>query len=330
MARRKRNSDPVHGLLVVDKEPGFTSHDVVALARRALGTQAVGHTGTLDPSATGLLILVVGEATKLSRYLSAEKKSYEAIFRLGSETDTLDADGQIIATQSVPEVDTQQVQKACNRFLGFHKQKVPIVSAVRVQGKRLHEIHRKQKEEQKKGTEGALSENIVEAPSRQVELKEVRVLDVDKVDIRIRLKTGSGFYVRSFCRDLAHKLHTIGHVTQLRRTSLGSFAEKQAHPMQILIPNSDEGDREGKKQLVRSHLISMAEALQTFPCITLDAKGSEDAFHGRAIHEQHILHWHREKEDTDTLIGLIGETGKALALARQEGELLHVVRGFRM
>lgn len=244
-----------HGVLVVDKPPGMTSHDVVARARRALRTRAVGHAGTLDPAATGVLVVAVGEATKLVPWLTAADKSYTATIRLGLATDSLDADGAIVASETPPTLDRETVQRAADAFLGPHRQQAPAVSAIKVDGVRLHARARRGE--------------VVEPPFRDVELLSVAVDAVDGADVRLSLRCGKGFYVRSFARDLAARLGTLGHLTALRRTASGRFELADACRLE---------------DVARERLLPLVEATaRVLPTLEIDSERATDARCGRRL-----------------------------------------------
>jgi tRNA pseudouridine55 synthase len=261
-----------HGVLVVDKPQGPTSHDVVSRVRRALGTRAVGHAGTLDPMATGVLVVLVGEAAKLSAYLTADDKRYDATVRLGSETHTLDADGEETATAPVPPVTVADVARALASFLGETQQVAPVVSAIKRDGEALHKRARRGED--------------VQAPVRAVVLHEAEVLGVDvsdgaatapaRVDLRLRLHVGKGFYVRSLARDLARRLGTVGHLSALRRTASGRFVLGPGATMPTvdgaLLEAAARGDGEARDQ-VRAALVPLTRACDALPNVTLTEAG---------------------------------------------------------
>lgn len=244
-----------HGVLVVDKPAGMTSHDVVSRVRRALRTRAVGHAGTLDPSATGVLVVAVGEATKLVPWLTASDKAYEATMRLGIDTDSLDADGEVVARETPPLIDQETAQHAADGFLGAHRQQAPVVSAIKVDGVRLHARARRGE--------------VVEAPFRDVELRTVAIHAVEGASIRFSLECGKGFYVRSFARDLAARLGTLGHLTSLRRTGSGRF---------------DLHDACALTEVSRWHLLPLVSAAaRVLPLVEIDETVAEDARCGRRL-----------------------------------------------
>ena len=202
MSRKKAK---YHGVVYVDKPAGMSSHDVVNRLRRRVGQRRVGHAGTLDPMATGVLIILLGEATKLVPYIMAARKSYHATIRLGADTTTLDREGDVRDRMPVPTLTHAQVVEVAQRFCPSYEQTPPGVSALKVDGVRAYKLARA-------GEEPKL------AP-RQVALEQVRVLDVRENEIELELDCGKGFYVRSFARDLAQALGTLGHLNALRRTT---------------------------------------------------------------------------------------------------------------
>jgi len=213
MARRRPSR--VHGLLVVDKPPATTSHDVVAMARRALNERRIGHAGTLDPDATGVLLLGVGNATRLLRFLTVLPKVYETEIVLGVSTDTLDDSGQVVGTYEMEPRSLDEMKLAAARLTGHLDQIPPMVSAVKVDGKRLHELARE-------GIE-------VERKPRPVV---VHSFDIDPTDDdqvwKATIVCGSGTYIRVLAADLGEALGGGAHIRQLRRTRSGSFGVDEA------------------------------------------------------------------------------------------------------
>ncbi len=217
-------SDPT-GFAIVDKEADWTSHDVVARARKVLNTRKVGHSGTLDPSATGVLILGVGRGTKLLRFITELPKTYVATFRLGEETTTLDADGEITATHDMGPISLAQVQQAAEAFVGDIEQIPPMVSAIKIDGKRLHELARE-------GIEVERKPRPVTVYSLEIAATEV------PTDFEMTVQCSSGTYVRTLASDIGAALGGGAHVRLLRRTAIGTFTEAVAQPLEevTLIP----------------------------------------------------------------------------------------------
>ena len=217
-------SAPPTGLVVVDKDPGMTSHDVVARVRRLAGTRKVGHAGTLDPMATGVLVLGVGRATRLLGHLALGDKDYAATVRLGASTTTDDAEGELLTTTSADALDPAQVRSALAEQVGDVDQVPSAVSAVKVDGKRAYARVR-------------AGEDVVLAP-RRVRISSLEVDDLrrgpDVVDLDVRVTCSSGTYVRAIARDLGARLGVGGHLTALRRTRVGPFTLDRARTLDRL------------------------------------------------------------------------------------------------
>jgi tRNA pseudouridine55 synthase len=209
------------GALLVDKPEGPTSHDVVSWARRCLSVRRVGHTGTLDPFASGLLVLVVGAATRLSEYLSTLPKKYEARARLGISTDTHDAEGSILCVHDSGVRPTQdQIEMELATFKGHGQQVPPQFSAKKVRGERMY----------KRARRG----DIVQLAPVDVEILEIRMTDYAPPEIGFTLTCSSGTYVRAIARDLGDRLGVGAHLTALRRTAVGTFSVDRAVPGHVL------------------------------------------------------------------------------------------------
>jgi tRNA pseudouridine55 synthase len=216
------------GIVVIDKEAGWTSHDVVAKARGVLGTRKVGHSGTLDPDATGVLVLGVGRATRLLRFLTLLSKGYVGRIVLGSETTTLDASGEVTAVHDMSAVTLDQVREAARHFVGDIEQVPPMVSAVKVDGRRLYEIAREGGE--------------VERRARPVTVARFDVTPADQPGMYDAIvECSSGTYVRTLAADLGAALGGGAHLRDLRRTAVGSFTLADAHPLEapVLLPMSE-------------------------------------------------------------------------------------------
>jgi len=201
------------GILLVYKEKGLTSFDLVNQIKRSLKLEKVGHTGTLDPNAEGLMLVLFNKTTKANQFLVHDTKEYVASLHLGLRTDTKDIWGVVLEEAPVQMPSKDEILNVLNSFVGVQKQEVPKVSAVRVNGKRLHEYHRE-------GIE-------VIQPIRDIEILECELLDINE-DITFRVVCGSGTYIRTLCEDIALKLNTIGCMSQLTRTKVGHFELKDA------------------------------------------------------------------------------------------------------
>lgn len=219
-----RNSGP-DGLVVVDKAAGWTSHDVVAKSRGLLGTRKVGHSGTLDPDATGVLLLGVGRVTRLLKFLTALPKTYTCDIVLGVETTTLDASGEVTAEHDMTSVTFVDIEAASRALTGDILQVPPMVSAVKVDGKRLHSLARQ-------GIE-------VEREPRPVTIHRFDVAPTaDPLVVRAEVECSSGTYVRTLAADLGSALGGGAHLRDLRRTAIGSFGVAEAAPLESVGPES--------------------------------------------------------------------------------------------
>jgi tRNA pseudouridine55 synthase len=211
------------GVLVVDKPAGMTSHDVVARIRRIAGTRRVGHTGTLDPSATGVLVVCIGRATRLVTALQAGTKTYAAVARLGVTTSSDDLDGEVLGTTSAAALDESTVCGALSAFHGAIDQVPPMVSAIRVDGERLHERARRGE--------------VVERPPRRVVIESIvldRFTPGEAAEVAFLVACSAGTYVRSIARDLGERLGVGGTLASLRRVANGPFTEMEAVTLDAL------------------------------------------------------------------------------------------------
>ena len=241
----------VEGLLLVDKPAGITSHDVVDSVRRTLATRKVGHAGTLDPMATGLLLIGVGRATRLLRFLGDLAKTYEGTLRLGVETDTLDADGDVIRDASV-DVTKEHVADAMRSLVGESFQRPPAYSAVKVGGRKLYEAAR--------------AGEHLEAEPRAIRVDAFDLLSFDLPDVTFRVICSGGTYVRVLAADVGGAVSTGAHLTALRRTAIGPYRAEDA-----VLPEA-----------VREPL-PIEAAVGHLPRLDLEADEAEAASHGRPL-----------------------------------------------
>ena len=244
------------GFLLVDKESGFTSHDVVALARKKMATKKIGHAGTLDPMATGLLVLGVGIGTKLLSFIVDGVKSYEATIRLGASTSTDDKEGEIIESYNTSEISDAEILGALDSFRGKIAQRPSSVSAIKIGGRRAHDLVR--------------AGEVVEIPEREVEIFNLEVLGINRVesfiDIEVKVRCSSGTYIRSIARDLGMKLKNGGHLTKLNRSEVAPFNLSEA------------------KLLANAELMSIKTGIERIlPIRILEANEVKEIFFGRPI-----------------------------------------------
>jgi tRNA pseudouridine55 synthase len=278
------------GFLPVDKPAGPTSHDIVAVARRGLGERRIGHTGTLDPFATGVLLLCIGAATRLAEYLAGLDKTYEATARLGIRTDTLDRTGEVVATSEAwTTLGTAEVRAAFEDQIGRRPQLPPAYSAKKVAGRRSYELAR-------------AGEDVVPA-AVEVAIHDLTVLSVDPPFVRFALRCSTGTYVRAVARDAGEALGVGAHLTELRRTAIGPFTADRAIP----------ADQLAEPAAVAAALVSPLEALSHLPVVQLDARGAENIRHGRGI---------VAPDGTDRGTVVLAADGAVVAMAESDGSLL--------
>jgi tRNA pseudouridine55 synthase len=246
------------GILVVNKPLGWTSHDVVGRIRGLMHQKKVGHAGTLDPMATGVLLVCLGRATRVSEYLMASDKTYRAVMRLGVETDTYDAEGQIVARQPV-NVDEAGLRGALSRFVGAIDQMPPMYSALKLQGKPLYKLARK-------GIK-------VERTPRRVTIHDITLRAWESPDATIDVRCSPGTYIRSLAHDIGAALGCGAHLIALTRLASGSFTIEDAVELK---------DLEGVENLV-GLLRPTDAALQDLPAVTLDADWAQRVLMGHSI-----------------------------------------------
>ncbi len=252
----------VSGLLLVDKPQGFTSHDVVAKARKALGTRSVGHAGTLDPMATGLLVLGVESGTKLLTFIVGADKTYEATIRLGASTVTDDAEGEILTQTDASHVLAENIREQISKLTGHISQRPSSVSAIKVNGVRAYDQVRAGQEVELKSRQVTISRFDVVGEMRKVD---------GFIDLDVIVDCSSGTYIRALARDLGEALAVGGHLTALRRTRVGDFKVEDAYSLEQLAA----GDFE-----VTSLLDSAKEVLSTFE---ISVQESIDLRNGKRI-----------------------------------------------
>ena len=233
----KNLKQSIDGVLLVDKGPDMTSHDVVAMARRCLNLKKIGHCGTLDPMATGLLILVLGRATKIQDLLMSEDKEYVGALTLGVTTNTQDKEGEELERKDVPELSDEQIDEAFSHFHGDFYQTPPMVSAIKKDGVPLYKLARQGKE--------------VKRDPRLVHVYHHEIQSVDLPEIRFRVLCSKGFYVRTYAHDIGEHLGCGAHLSDLRRTRSGKFDVATAIQWQWL--------KEGRRDDVLDALMSLPE-----------------------------------------------------------------------
>jgi tRNA pseudouridine55 synthase len=295
------------GVLLIDKPCGPTSHDVVARLRRTTGERSIGHTGTLDPNATGLLPLVLGRATRLALFFSGSDKTYEATIRWGFATDTDDAAGVVrgVATSARPADD--DVDLALEAFRGTFSQIPPQHSAKKVRGAKAYDLAR-----------GGQSVDL--APVT-VTIHSLEVLQRSDDLVAIRLRASAGFYVRALARDLGHRIGCGAHLAGLRRIASGRFTIADAITLA-------EAEREGPG--IAARLLSPAEALSSLPAVSVTDLGLRRAAHGNSVGPEHLRGAGMPLLAGGQRVRILEPGGALLAVAESRGGALHpiVVLGY--
>ena len=278
------------GCLLINKKVGVTSRFEVNEVSHRLHEKKCGHIGTLDPFASGLLIILVGKATKISPFLERHNKTYIASLKLGQKTDTGDLTGNVIEEKDVPNLTKEEIEKVLSSFLGDSKQIPPMYSALKKDGKPLYEYARKGEE--------------VERKPRDITIFDIRLISINKDVVTFAAKVSKGTYIRTLGEDIAVKLGTVGHLVELERTMIDNFSVKDAIPSEEADPNK---------------LISIEDMLKDFPSITLSGKDAFKALNGVALPLQS-----KEKE-----LLIKDENGIIAIYQRSETGIYTCLRGLR-
>ena len=264
VSQRKQAARDLAGFLLLDKAPGMTSNRALQRARRVFDARKAGHTGSLDPLATGMLPVCFGAATKVAQFALAANKTYEVTGLLGSATDTGDADGKVICEEPVSGIDRQTIEAVLAQFRGPIEQVPPMYSALKHQGRRLYELARA-------GIE-------VERAVRQVQIHELVLTDCDLPSFSLRVSCSKGTYIRSLVADIAVALGTVGHVVALRRVSVDPFAGQRMWRLDELEELAESG-----QSLDAECLLPVDCVLAHWPRITLDAERERRIRHGQKL-----------------------------------------------
>jgi tRNA pseudouridine55 synthase len=300
MTRRRAAPGAPEGGLVVDKAPGLTSHDIVALARRALGQPRIGHTGTLDPMASGVLPLLLGRATRLAQFLAADDKAYTAVVRVGQATSTYDAEGETAGPSVDWPTDRAAVESALERFRGAFMQTPPAVSAKRVGGRRAYDLVR--------------ANQPVTLQPVQVRVKRLALVGIEGNDLCLEVECSAGFYVRSLAHDLGAALGVGAHLLALRRTRSGACTLARAVTVERLVGES--------AAVAADSVVPMTELLAHVPLLEVTAEGRERLAHGRELASRHVALGRRP---TAGYVRLTGVAGDLLGVAEVRAGALHPV-----
>ena len=252
----------LNGVLVIDKPSGWTSHDVVAKMRNVLGERSIGHLGTLDPMATGVLPLVIGKMTRLCRFYDASEKTYEGAIRFGFATDTYDADGDPVGPPQDVKVTLEELQEAAAGFVGKLRQVPPPFSAKKIKGVPAYKLARR-----KQG---------VELQPVEVEVKEFLILGFEADLAAFRSRVSSGTYLRSLAHEMGQKLGCGAHLASLRRTAVAEFALEDAYTL-------DEVSEAAREDRIDAVMVHARRVLPDIPCVTADEDTVGRIRHGRSV-----------------------------------------------
>jgi tRNA pseudouridine55 synthase len=298
------------GVLNIKKEAGWTSHDVVARLRRTLRGVKVGHAGTLDPQATGVLPMLIGRGTRLAEYLLDWDKEYRAVLRLGETTDTLDATGHVLERRSTAGLADETILKAISFFKGHIQQIPPMYSAVKIRGVPLYRAAR----------EG----RIVDRAARMVMISRIEVDRIDGADVFIRVVCSKGTYIRTLCADIGQALGVGGHLLTLERTRVG--------PLQVnLAATIDTFEASLSIGQWSACFLSLDAALQSLPACIVDDETAYRVLHGAAVPWTSILVWESGPEEVDAPgrrgIRIRDQGGRLLAIGRWPGDQVTTTGG---
>ncbi|MGV8050060.1 MAG: tRNA pseudouridine(55) synthase TruB [Anaerolineaceae bacterium] len=283
-------ANSVSGVLVVDKPVGMSSHDVVQIIRNGTNIRRAGHTGTLDPRASGVLVILLGPAVRLSEYVSASDKRYQAVIQLGVTTDTYDMEGEVTRRAPV-DITYEEFEEALKGFIGEFEQKPPAYSAIKVKGRKAYELARKGED--------------VELEPRMIQVQELELLDWDPPEAVVDVQCSSGTYVRSLAHDLGEKLGCGATLTGLRRTKNGQFGLRDAVSLRKLQEAFANGDW-------YQYLIPAAEALGDWYSIELTVSQVDEVRHGHrvpATEEMPEGKWARAISEEGELVALMEYAG---------------------
>ena len=273
------------GIIIINKEKNYTSNDVVSIVKKITKSK-VGHTGTLDPNATGVLPLLIGNATKISKYLINHDKEYEVVLQLGVRTETADVEGKVIEQKEVTAemLNKDNIEEKLQQFIGKQEQIPPIYSAIKVNGKKLYEYARKGQE--------------VELKPRQIEIYSIQLVGINEKEkqISFKVKCSKGTYIRSLCEDISKKLGTVGYMKELNRLQVGEFYIKDAVTISEMKEKIEAGNLES--------IITIEEIFKNNPQIQLEQEQIEPYINGVKINTEKTNGVYRIYKPNGTFIGL--------------------------
>ena len=295
----------IHGIINVYKEKGFTSHDVVAKLRGIVGQKKIGHTGTLDPDATGVLPVCLGKATKLCDLLTDKNKTYEAVLLLGKTTDTQDITGEVLEEKSTEALTEEKVREAIEGFIGDYEQIPPMYSALKVNGKKLYELAREGK--------------VIERKARPVKILDIQILEIDLPKVRMEVSCSKGTYIRTLCHDTGEKLGCGGCMESLIRTRVSTFRIEDAK----MLDEIETLKQEGK---LAELLVPIDAMFPFYPKITVKDDWKAFAKNGNPLDLKML----KEAcgQDEETQVRLYDESGKFIAIYQWKEKKYHIVKMF--
>lgn len=262
----------INGIVNIYKEKGYTSHDVVAVLRKVVGQKKIGHTGTLDPDATGVLPVCLGRATKVCELLTDHDKTYEALLLLGKTTDTQDISGEVLEERGPGDLTEEEVRSCIESFIGEYDQIPPMYSALKVNGKKLYELAREGK--------------TVERKSRRVQIHGIRILEMNLPHVRMEVDCSKGTYIRTLCHDIGEKLQVGGCMEELERTKVGRFLKEDAVTLDEVRQKMEQG--EGAELFT-----PLDQIFAELPAVTVTDAKAWMSYNGNDLPERFLL----EKEE---------------------------------
>lgn len=295
----------IHGIINVYKEKGFTSHDVVAKLRGIVGQKKIGHTGTLDPDATGVLPVCLGKATKLCDLLTDKNKTYEAVLLLGKTTDTQDITGEVLEEKSTEALTEEKVREAIEGFIGDYEQIPPMYSSLKVNGKKLYELAREGK--------------VIERKARPVKILDIQILEIDLPKVRMEVSCSKGTYIRTLCHDIGEKLGCGGCMESLIRTRVSTFRIEDAKTLDEIETLKQEGK-------LAELLVPIDAMFPFYPKITVKDDWKAFAKNGNPLDLKML----KEAcgQDEETQVRLYDESGKFIAIYQWKEKKYHIVKMF--
>ena len=297
----------INGIVNIYKEKGYTSHDVVAVLRKVVGQKKIGHTGTLDPDATGVLPVCLGRATKVCELLTDHDKTYEALLLLGKTTDTQDISGEVLEERDPGDLTEEEVRSCIESFIGEYDQVPPMYSALKVNGKKLYELAREGK--------------TVERKSRKVQIHGIRILEMNLPHVRMEVDCSKGTYIRTLCHDIGEKLQVGGCMEELERTKVGRFLKEDAVTLDEVRQKMEQG--EGAELFT-----PLDQIFAELPAVTVTDAKAWMSYNGNDLPERFLL----EKEAwTDGQEVRVYDSGKnfiGLYQYRAPKKLFHIKKMF--